>query len=174
MTLTVRTVNDARQLATVAQADPFQLAEPSWLVRVCQQLPPERPPRIPASEILRRDKEKIAMAIKIVEAKSAPARLFVRGGISSKSDYVDVLTALSDMKKDQALVVDMDPKAWVDATGKPLEKPEIVFANSLRRRFELGGLTITAYMSGKMQVTVRRLTELEIREKASGKGKRKK
>lgn len=115
------------------------------------------------------------MAIRTVEASKAPARLHVRGGISSKSDYVEVLSALNNLKADQAIVVTMDPKAWVKEDGTtPMDKAEVIFANSLRRRFEAAALTITAYQSGKGEITVRRLTAMEIKERQAGKGKRKK
>lgn len=113
------------------------------------------------------------MAVQTVPAASAPARLFVRGGISSKSDYIDLLNAVNQSKDPNvAFVVDMDPKAWVKPDGSVLDKPEVVFANSLRRRFEASALPITAYMSGNMQITVRRLSALEQKEKAAGKGTR--
>lgn len=114
------------------------------------------------------------MPIRTVLATAAPARLFVRGGISSKQDYIDLLSALGTAKPDQAFIVDMDPAAWVGSDGKPMDKPEVLFANSLRRRFEASALPITAYMSGKLQITVRRLTAIEQKERAAGKGKRKK
>lgn len=115
------------------------------------------------------------MPVKVIDVTKAPARMFVRGGISSKSDYVELLGVLNTLKPDQAATVDMDPKAWVKEDGTtPMDKPEITFANSLRRRFEASGLPITAYMSGKLQVTVRRLTALEIKERQAGKGKRNK
>lgn len=113
------------------------------------------------------------MAIRTVVATAAPPRLYVRGGISSKNDYVELLTALGTAKPDQALIVDMELKDWVNSEGTPLDKPEVLFANSLRRRFEMSGLAVTAYMSGKAQVTVRRLTALEQKERAAGKGRRK-
>lgn len=114
------------------------------------------------------------MAIRTVSATAAPARLFVRGGISSKQDYIDILSALNTEKDaSKAFIVDMDPKAWVKSDGTPIPKPEVVFANSLRRRFEASGLAITAYMSGSNQITVRRLTPLEIKEREASARKRK-
>lgn len=112
------------------------------------------------------------MAIRTIEEAKAPARLHVRGGISSKSDYVELLQALNNAQKGQAFVVDMDPKGWVNAQGQPMAKAEVVFANSLRRRFEASALPITAYQSGNMQITVRRLTAVELKEREAGKGKR--
>lgn len=160
--------------------DPFVLGPPCWMVRVYPQLPAEPPTRIPASEITRRDQERVRelertrMAIRTVTIDQAPARLHVRGGISSKQDYIEILQAINNAKDPkQAFIVDMDPAIWVDEHGKPMEKPEVVFANSLRRRFEASALPITAYQSGKLQITVRRFTALELKEKESGKGKRK-
>ena len=122
-------------------------------------------------QLEKRDRERI-MAIRTVEAAAAPQRLFVRGGISSKQDYIDLLGALNNADKTKAFIVDMDPKAWVKSDGSPIDKPEVVFANSLRRRFDMSGLPVTAYMSGTMQITVRRLTPIELKEREAGKGKR--
>lgn len=109
------------------------------------------------------------MAIRTVEASAAPARLFKRGGISSKQDYIDLLTALNNAKPNQAFIVDMDPKSW-----EGINKPEVTFANSLRRRFEQGAIAVTAYMSGQYQVTVRRFTALELKERDASANRRKK
>jgi hypothetical protein len=160
--------------------DPFVLSIPCWKAKVLPQLPPELPNKISRSEMVNREKfqqqiqERDRMAIRTIEASKAPARMFVRGGISSKTDYVELLGALNNLKPEQAAIVDMELKDWVKSDGTPMDKPEIVFANSLRRRFEMAGLPITAYMSGKAQVTVRRLTAMEIKERQAGKGKRKK
>lgn len=167
--ITVLHAADAAERERLQVADPFQLAAPYWKTRVYHLLPPETQTTVvrlsPAEELHH-------MAIRTVAATAAPPRVFVRGGISSKQDYIDLLTALNTVKPDQALIVDMDAKAWVDASGQPIKKPEVVFANSLRRRFEASALPITAYMSGALQVTVRRLTALEQKERAASKGKR--
>jgi hypothetical protein len=180
MTVSLTATRDSRTLRQVElddelcgkiyAADIFvQFTCPCWMTRVALMLPPET---VNTKDV---PKEKIhTMPIRTMEASRAPARMFVRGGISSKSDYVELLATLNNLKPDFAAVVDMDPKSWVKDDGTPMDKPEITFANSLRRRFEVGGMPITAYMSGKLQVTVRRLTALEQKERASGKGKRKK
>lgn len=162
--------NDRREIELIRSRDPFQLAVPCYMRRVYHQLPPETQTTVVR---LTSQKEIKQMAIRTVVATAAPSRLFVRGGISSKNDYIELLTALGTAKPDQALIVDMELKEWVKPDGSPLDKPEVLFANSLRRRFELSGLAVTAYMSGKGQVTVRRLTALEQKERAAGKGKRK-
>lgn len=170
-TRTMRQIElDDRMCSMLTASDPFlEFTCPCWMTRVWFMLPPET---INTKNV---PKEKVQiMPIRTVEATKAPARMFVRGGISSKSDYVELLAALNNLKPDQAAVVDMDPKSWVKEDGTPMDKPEITFANSLRRRFEASGLQVTAYMSGKMQITVRRLTPLELKEKQAGKGKRKK
>lgn len=170
---------DVAMCSKLYAVDPFlQFSCPCWMTRVSFMIAEwegsiinMRPTR---QQLEKRDKDKI-MAIRTVAAAQAPARLFIRGGISSKQDYIDILQALGSLKADQAAIVDMDAKAWVKSDGSgPMDKPEVTFANSLRRRFEQGGLNITAYQSGTMQVTVRRLTALEIKEKEAGKGKRKK
>jgi hypothetical protein len=153
---------------TLPLYDPFQLAMPCWQQRVYHQLPPETQTTVvrltPQEEI------KI-MAIRTVAATAAPARIHVRGGISSKSDYVDVLNALNapTFKADQALIVDMDAKSWVKQDNSPIPKAELVFAGSLTRRFTASGVPVIAYMSGNMQVTVRRLTALEQKERTARK-----
>lgn len=172
MAVRVEHVNlDDLNLADMVRSyDPFQLSA-LRLHQVWAMLPPETLNTIPLVEP-NRTLERTLMAIRTVEATAAPQRLFKRGGISSKQDYIDLLAALNNAKPNQALIVDMDPKAWVDEHGQPLKKPEVIFANSLRRRFEMSGLAITAYMSGNLQVTVRRLTALEIKEKEANKGKK--
>lgn len=167
--ITVRHDADRRLSEWLALHDPFQRAAPCHTVRVYHQLPPETQTTVirltPQEEIK-------LMAIRTVEATKAPARLFVRGGISSKSDYLDVLNALNTLKPTDAIIVDMDAKAWVKADGSAIAKPEVVFANSLRRRFDASAIPITAYISGNLQITVRRLTALEQKERASRKGNR--
>jgi hypothetical protein len=179
MAVTIIHELDRREKERLSVLDPFQLSAPCWRVRI--ELPPVTVTTVvklsPVDEVKKLITKEIGklMAIRTVEATKAPARLFVRGGISSKADYVELLAALSNAKPDQAFIVDMDPKAWVKEDGvTPLDKPEVIFAGSLRRRFEASALPIIAYMSGKLQVTVRRLTALEQKEKAAGKGKRKK
>jgi hypothetical protein len=179
---TIRMADAAHRLAmevrqstvptSVFQHDPFILAAPCWRRRVILELPPEPPPRPTREQLEKAERERI-MAIRTVEASAAPQRLFIRGGISSKQDYVDLLQALNSADKSKAFVVDMDPKAWVKQDGSAMDKPEVTFANSLRRRFDASGLPVTAYMSGTMQVTVRRLTAIELKEREAGKGKRK-
>jgi hypothetical protein len=147
----------------VAIRDPFQLATPCHVVRVWYQLPPVT---IDTKDV---PKEKVhIMAIRTVEESKAPVRLFVRGGISSKTDYMEVIAELNKNQKGVALIVDMDKTAW-----ETVKKPEVTFANSLRRRFELSGLPVTAYMSAPFQITVRKFSALELKEKEAGKGKRK-
>ena len=91
------------------------------------------------------------MAIRVVAELAAPQRMFKRGVVSSKQDYMDVMNALSQMKQGQALVLDMDAKAW-----EGIKKPETTLCGSLRRSFEQKGLAITAYQSGPFQVTIRK------------------
>ena len=155
---------------TATMTDPFIHAIPCWRVRVWHLLPPVT---FNTNDV---SKEKITrMPIRTIAEAQAPARMFVRGGkVASKQDYLDVIAALNKNEKGVALIVDMDPKAWVEADGTPIKKPETVLAVALRRRFEDNGLMVTAYQSGPMQLTVRRLTPLEIKERESGNGKRKK
>jgi hypothetical protein len=162
MVVTVVHLGDVIHAGKLATVDPFQLAAPCYSIRVWHQLPPET---INTSDV---PKEKIhVMPIHTIEESKAPARLFVRGGISSKTDYMEVLAELNKNQKGVALVVDMDKTAWAN-----VKKPEVTFANSLRRRFEMSGLALTAYMSAPFQITVRKYTQLELKEKEAGKGKR--
>jgi hypothetical protein len=167
MITTVHTPDALRDIETLRAVDPFQLAVPCYIRRVYHQLPPETQTTVvrltPFEEL------KKLMAIRTVEATAAPARLFKRGGISSKADYIELLAALNTAKPTQAFIVDMDRAAW-----EGVNKPEVAFANNLRRRFEVMGVPITAYMSAPFQITVRRLTALEQKEREAGKGKRKK
>jgi hypothetical protein len=101
------------------------------------------------------------MAIRVVPVTEAPTRL--RGSkMAANQDYNDVLTAIRDpkLKQDSAIVVDMTDKAWTEIKdNKPVyEKPEVSFAYSLRRFFEDNFPALTAFQSGKMQVTIRRKT----------------
>jgi len=104
------------------------------------------------------------MPIKTVAIAEAPLRMFKRGVISSKQDYLDVMNALQKANAGQAIIVTMESDAW-----KGVEKPETAFANSLRRSFEAKGLQLTAYQSGKMEVTVRKVTALDPKRKPRSK-----
>lgn len=142
--------------------DEFRYAAPCWMVRVWNQLPPETTstvvrltPQQEIKKLITKEIEKL-MAIRTVAESQAPARLFKRGTVSSKQDYADVMNALRGMKEGQALIVDMDAKAW-----EGVKKPETTFAANLRRNFESKGLMVTAYQSGVMQITVRKATPLD-------------
>lgn len=167
MTIRVLDVRDNRTASYLKGRDPFLLADPSWKVRVWSQLPPEV---VNTSDVKRINN----MPIRTVAENAAPSRIHVRGGISSKQDYMDVLAELNKNQKGVAIIVDMDKAAWVNENGEPMKNPEVVFAGSLRRRFELGGLSLTAYQSGSLQITVRRLTALEVKEREASAKRRKK
>lgn len=106
------------------------------------------------------------MAIRTVAVAEAPQRMFKRGTVSNKQDYSDVLAALPKVGKDQAMIIDMDAKAW-----EGVKKAETTFASNLRRLFEARTLPLTAYQSGTMQITIRKATALD---KASAGGRKKK
>jgi hypothetical protein len=145
--------------------DPFQNSEPSWRTRVYYQLPPETQTTVVR---LTPSQEYKKMAIRVIAEASAPVRMFKRGAVSSKQDYVDVMNALRDMKAGQAIIVDMDLKAW-----EVVKKPETTFANNLRRYFDAKGLQITAYQSGPGQITVRKATALDkVTPRGAAKGKK--
>lgn len=153
---------DATERDRILSSDPFQHAEPSWRTRISHLLPPETQTTVvrlsPTEEI------KKLMAIKIVQESQAPARLFKIGTISSKQDYADVINAMRTMKAGEAVIVDMDAKAW-----EGVKKPETAFANNLRRMFDIKGLPLTAYRSGAYQITVRKANALDPRKKSVGK-----
>ena len=169
--MAVRLISDGdMQLATmIAAADPHANGVPCWSSLF----------RLPAEAYdytalrayhTRRDKEIITnMAIRVVEEKAAPARMFARGTVSTKADYADAMTAINSAAKGQAIIVDMDVKAWVDDKGAPIERAETLFASNLRRYFEGKGLPLTAYQSGKMQITIRRRNALDPQPKGKKK-----
>lgn len=144
------------------QYDPFVCAAPCWRVRVWPSLPVT--PVVTTSRQQLLDKEKKLMAIRTVPEAQAPVRIFKMGIVANKQDYQDVMAALMKNEKGVALIVDMDPAAWAG-----VDKPETKFASTLRRRFEDKGLAITAYQSGKMQITVRKATPLDARAKRKSK-----
>lgn len=148
---------DVLERDRLSLSDPFQAAAPCWRNRVSPFLPPETQTTVvrltPAQEIYR-------MAIRTVIEAQAPARMFHRGVVSNKQDYMDVLNALPAVKVGQAIVVDMDAKAW-----EGVKKPETTFGYALRRLFESKGLSLTAYQSGPMQVTIRKPNALDAKGK---------
>jgi hypothetical protein len=62
------------------------------------------------------------------------------------------------------MVVGMTEADWKD-----IEKPETKFGYTLRRYFEQKGLDITAYQSGKLEVTIRKATALDKRNSKKSK-----
>jgi hypothetical protein len=163
VTVKVTSYGDSQLRDKLDYIDEFRFAEPCWRTRVWNQLPPETITtvvKITPSEEVRR------MAIKVIQEAQAPARLFHRGAVSSKQEYADVQNALRDMKPGQALIVDMDAKAW-----EGVKKAETTFSANLRRGFEVKGLLITAYQSGPMQITIRKSTALDKRPGRGGKRK---
>jgi hypothetical protein len=102
------------------------------------------------------------MAIKVVAVTEAPSRL--HGKVSHNQDFADVMAAIKNdatnpTKKATALVVTMSDPSWTSKNekGEPkYDKPEVTFAGVLRRHFTAAGLTLTAYQSGKMEVTIKK------------------
>jgi hypothetical protein len=134
--------------------DPFQLAPPVWKHYTSFLLPPET--------VTITIEERKRMPIKAVSLEQAPPPM--HGKVSHNQDYVDVMAAIrndatSPIKKQTALVVVMADPSWSSKNdkGEPkYDKPEVVFAGVLRRHFVADGLPLTAYASGKMEVTVKR------------------
>lgn len=145
--------DDLRMMEWLKIQDPFQLAPPVYQHYTFHALPPE----VVKIEV----KEKNIMPIRIVEEKDAPARASKRGVVSSTSDWNDVMVALrSPAKPNSAMVVAMTESEW-----KEVKKPEITFGYALRRYFESKGLPLTAYQSGKLEVTIRKETSLDKNKK---------
>jgi hypothetical protein len=142
--------DDLKVYGFIQANDPFYLGTlPCWMSRVWPLLPPEVV-KISVEELNR-------MPIKVVEEKEAPARAHKRGVVSGTKDYNEVMQALRlPAKPGSAMVVTMTESEW--ATVK---KPEVSFAYSLRRYFESKGLALTAYQSGKLEVTIRKATALD-------------
>lgn len=102
------------------------------------------------------------MPIKVVPVQEAPNRM--HGKVSHNQDYMDVMTALKTAKTGEAIVVSMADPSWFTKNEKQerkYPKPEVAFAYMLRRHFATSSLPLTAYQSGKMEVTIRRQTPAE-------------
>jgi hypothetical protein len=132
--------------------DPFQFAEPCWYRQTLNRLPQETFSTVNRDELRRRD----LMAIRTIQESEAPVRMFKRSGISNTGEFSDVLTAMRTVRKDQALVITLESKSFLDGSVK---KPEVTFAYTLRRYFAKNGIMATAYMSAKNEVTIRHATE---------------
>lgn len=98
------------------------------------------------------------MPIKIVEEKLAPVRLNARGTVSKSQDWQEIINAMKNVRKDQAVVVDLNPADFATQDAKKKGKEANSFAYALRRYFTANGLMATAYQSGAMQVTVKHAT----------------
>src|SRR4029077_8327557 len=159
--LTTLHAADARMREQIAVRDPFQLAPPLWRVRPFPFLPP-----LTINTIENIPKGVIFMPLKVVTPEQAPARLHARGTVSTKPEYSEVITWLRDpaTAKNPTAIVTLNDAGWAS-----VKKPETSFAYSLRRLFESKGIALTAYQSGKMEVTIRRKTAAE---QSSGKGKK--
>ena len=102
------------------------------------------------------------MGVKVVAVAEAPNPM--HGKVSHNQDFIDVMTAVKNpqtdpTKKATAIVVSMSDPSWASKNDKgaaKFEKPEVVFAGLLRRHFTADGLALTAYASGKMEVTIKK------------------
>jgi hypothetical protein len=153
---------DLKVFAFIQANDPFQWSIPSWKYAVWPLLPPEVWPLLPP-EIRRISIEECdRMAVKVVAVTEAPNPM--HGKVSHNQDFIDVMAAIKNpatdpTKKATAIVVSMSDPSWAtkDDKGKAkYQKPEVVFAGLLRRHFTADGLSLTAYASGKMEVTIRK------------------
>src|SRR5271157_1374586 len=152
--ITVTSSADVDDRDRLALSDPFQLAPPVWQHYTMFLLPPER--------VQITIKERNTMGIKVVAVTEAPSPL--HGKVSNNQDYLDVMAAIKNpatdpTKKATALVVSMLDPSWSTKDDKgeaKFKKPEVVFAGLLRRHFTADGLSLTAYASGKMEVTIKK------------------
>ena len=152
--ITVTSSADVADRDRLALSDPFQLAPPVWKHYTMFLLPPEM--------VQITIEERNRMGIKVVAVTEAPNPL--HGKVSSNQDYLDVMAAIKNpatdpTKKATALVVTMSDPSWSaknDKGAAKFEKPEVVFAGLLRRHFTSDGLSLTAYASGKMEVTIKK------------------
>jgi len=152
--ITVTSCADVDDRDRLALSDPFQLAPPVWQHYTMFLLPPEM--------VKITIEERNRMGIKVVAVAEAPNPL--HGKVSSNQDYLDVMAAIKNpqhdpTKKATALVVSMSDPSWSaknDKGAAKFEKPEVVFAGLLRRHFTADGLFLTAYASGKMEVTIKK------------------
>jgi hypothetical protein len=144
---------DAIMASRMSLLDPFQLATPLHVLPVLPQLPfvveNTRPTK---DQIRQRDLERIHdMAVKMIQESQAPERLHHRGKISSSQEYRETLAAIKNISPGQAIQVDIE-----SAEYKNMKKGDTAFAYAIRRYLASNGIAATAYVSGPMQVIIRR------------------
>ena len=157
--ITVTSSEDVADRDRLALSDPFQLAPPVWQHYTMFLLPPEM--------VQITIEERNRMGIKVVAVTEAPNPM--HGKVSSNQDYLEVMSFIKNpatdptktdpTKKAIALVVTMSDPSWSaknDKGAAKFEKPGVVFAGLLRRHFTADGLALTAYASGKMEVTIKK------------------
>lgn len=143
--LTVADEHDLQMAKLVKLHDPFQLATPCWLVRSWYQLPNE------VVKITIEDKNR--MPIKVVAENEAPVQSVRRGILTNTNEYSEVLTALRTLQPGKALVVTLESPVFKEGA---IKKGEMAFAQAFRRYFATEKLPMTAYASGKLEVTIKR------------------
>jgi hypothetical protein len=159
--------------------DPFVMSEPCWLLRVLPKLDTFLAHRDPLPTVSHEElRRKDIMAIKMITEQEAPRRLHIRAGASLSQEYFDVVNAIKTLPQGKALVVTLESEPFTKPVGKNdkgKDKPghEIVFSYSLRRHFKQLGLAAVAYQSGKLEVTVRRMSKEEIAAAQRKAGKKK-
>src|SRR5271156_4824595 len=152
--ITVTSVADVVDRDRLALSDPFQLAPPVWKHYTMFLLPLET--------VKITIEERNRMGVKVVAVTEAPNPM--HGKISHNQDFAEIMAAIKNpatdpTKKATALVVSMSDPSWSAKNDKgavKYEKPEVVFAGVLRRHFTADGISLTAYASGKMEVTVKK------------------
>jgi hypothetical protein len=125
-------------------------------------------------------REKDIMTIRMIAEAEAPKRLHVRAGSSLSAEYYEAVETLNKLPAGKAFVVTLTSEQFTKRPADVEEKkwkPEVMFAYSLRRFCMTQGVAVTAYQSGKLEVTVRRMTKEEQQAKvrrAENKTKKKK
>jgi hypothetical protein len=159
--LTLVDPNNIKHCEFIRANDPFYWSDaPCWRVRVIPSLPPET--------VKITIEEKNRMAIQLVEAKLAPARLSKGGIVTCSTNFAEIMEALRTAKPDQAIVVKLDDPALLKE-----EKAALKLAMAVRRFFALKAIADrTAYVSGKDEITIRKMNTVEL-AKVGGRSKKK-
>jgi hypothetical protein len=147
---------DVTEMERLKVTDPFQLATPAFIAS----------PMFAIADWLKLQTEVVHMAVKVVPEAQAPVRMHHRSALANTAEWRDVMNAVKSAKEGQAIIVTLEDeqfkptkKTIADGKRKGQEvttKPEVAFAYALRRYFTANGLPVTAYQSGKGEVTIRR------------------
>jgi hypothetical protein len=108
------------------------------------------------------------MSVRVVEFSEAPRPMRGLSGPRIMPEYAEVMAAIRDPKNaTKAIVVTIDTASLENVGDTIKKRPEVGFAYALRRYFTETKSNWTAYQSGKMEITVRRMTKAEAERKAA-------